>query len=828
MRRVEIAVRVRPSDSNDICTSLDVRKKVVRVSDETGLYAAACPRYFSEDVLFDHGCSNKEVFERLILEKMRHATPAKPDTLCFLAYGHTSSGKTHTITGSEREAGVLTLCVEELLRREGVVEVAMLEVYMESVNDLLAEGTPRRLRRRTPENGKGDAALIVENLTTCTLSSVEQWLSVSQFGMRSRRTAATERNERSSRSHALFTIKTNGVRVCLVDLAGSERQTVFSPQLNKESISINKSLSRLSTVLEALSTQKINEDGTRSFVNFRDTTLTILLQRYLTGASQTTFLACVHPAIAFYQETLSTLRYTQRLKKIRTRVSKPGDDDISMLQPREHQALLDELQALRDRLRTNQDRSLVVEQEQRKRIEELERMLSSRTAAGGGPKDSHRARDTKRVAGWLLSRILGDLPQLNVGYDDYFDSVVPEGIQIIGYVSTMACLPPRESGEDENLAFLDVGDFAMGLSMVDAGIPPQVPLHCGRCQTYSEWEGYSYNDGGETVYALAFFDVGFLRTSGDVDDGAFLECCGGIMSSEPMLPIATVLCVRAEASVDVKEGVLQRLISLQGQQEEAFELRFNNEAHGISGPADHSGARVPATDRGDTTMTTLDGGRESAAGAEEEEVDEESGAASSHASDALARELHRQAHSTGVIPSPFLDDPDIDLDSHESELVPRASPGDEHDVDAATEEDSDGKPVLAVDDVVLSTAAQPCVYPVQPPPLEQWQQGDDHRPPASIPASATAQQHQQQPKWNAKMIPDTHTGEGAVGSTTGTNQTSQQDPIKFAATGSERKPQRANNKRSNNRKARESDPMDEEEKRNGVVKFQSCQGCIVT
>ncbi|CAD2222363.1 kinesin [Angomonas deanei] len=604
---------------------------------------------------------------------MSSATKENPDTLCFLAYGHTSSGKTHSIAGNEKEAGILTLCVEELLRREGLVEVTMLEVYMDSVYDLLSNGDARRIRRRS--TGGGSMAILVENLTTCTLSTVEQWKSVSSYGMKSRRTAATERNARSSRSHAIFTLKSPGVRLCLVDLAGSERQTVFSPQLNKESISINKSLSRLSTVLEALSVQQVKEDGSRSYVNFRDTTLTVLLQRYLNGASSTTFLSCIHPSLSFYQETLSTLRYTQRLRKIKTSFVKPDANEMSLMKVTEHQELLDELARLRQFVEENKMTAADKAVAQEKRILELEKSLekqkSVNQAAGSVAPASHhhpqRVKDTRRIAGWLLSRVLGQLPQINVGYDDYFDRFFPSSIQVIGYVSTMAHLAPREDG-DVKLAFLDVGDLAIGLSMVDAGIPSFVRLHRITCRDVDSWEAHEFDEAGHLVYVFAFFEVDQSvmeqMNEGD-DEGESLECCRGYMSSEPLLPIATVVCVPESLPDEVKERVLQRLVTLQGEQDEALDQQNRSCDRSLS-------------EENNVALDQL---------VDDSLVGEEEKDAMTSSSSSLSREVARQALDTSHIVTPYRDDSDSDSSKVGREV---SDTGVARNLDINPEESSDG------------------------------------------------------------------------------------------------------------------------------------------
>ncbi|KPA78677.1 putative kinesin [Leptomonas pyrrhocoris] len=679
LRRVEIAVRVRTPDCppDASCISLDAKTRHIHVEDVSGGTTGSSRRSYKEDFIFDEHVSNRAIFDELVLKKMQSTSPERPDTLCFLAYGHTSSGKTYSIAGSDEEPGILRLCVEELLRREGVVEVAMLEVYMDSVNDLLAEGQARQIRRRQGPQGP---IIVVEDLTTCSLTAVEQWHAVSAYGMQSRRTAATERNARSSRSHAMFTIKSRSVRLCLVDLAGSERQTVFSPQLNRESISINKSLSRLSTVLEALSSQRVAEDGKRSYVNFRDTTLTVLLQRYLTGASLTTFLACVHPSVRNYQETLSTLRYTQRLKRIRTRGAAAHVEEWSGLKPAANQELLDELMRLREQVRLNESTSKLVEAVQQRRIAELEHTLAAQQQAAsisppsngahggaavvphGGPSSlitssaNDRVRDTRRVAGWLLSRVLGELPELNVGYDDYFDRFFPPSVQVIGYVSTMAGLVPRTADADP-LAFLDVGDLAMGLSMLDAGIPPFVRLHKAGCADPARWESHEWDAAHSVVYVLAFFEyhptaMTFL-TGEAASEGEVLPCCGGFVVSSPLLPIATVLCVPATASRPVKEDVLQRLIDLQCEQQEAVK-----EQAGGSAASSSSRSSPLSTSRSDPehvlplAAELLDASLLRAAREESGEDGGENAGANVDGS-LLAQEVRRQAADTSHLVTPF-------------------------------------------------------------------------------------------------------------------------------------------------------------------------------
>lgn len=724
-RRVEVVVRVRPihhhqqhhyhhhqhhdDDEAEVCVDLHKDGHTVSVFDPALPSLVDHRRDYRGDTIYGPHVSNQEIFECVVRPKLSLATPATPDTLCFLAYGHTNSGKTHTVTGHDDEPGVLSLCVQELLEREEVVEVAMLEVYMNQVYDLLAQSAPRRVRRCPAparlgsehaasrvwcgDRGGGPArphrtsVVVVEDLTTCALTSMEEWHVVTRYGLQSRRTAPTERNARSSRSHAIFTVKSRGVRLCFVDLAGSERQTVYSPRLNQESIDINKSLSRLSTVLEALSSRRTCETRTSSsYVNFRDTTLTVLLERYLSGASRTTFLACIHPAAFFYAETLSTLRYTERLRRIKTRTT--THVDVMKEEERMAQAtrclrasrhgmttvpaplcssasLLQELVEMQRQVRESRETCARLTQSHQRRIVELEHMLlesqrrASSTAVSQLPIDEaqtdevmserhrHRSagldgakahleacpiaatttsaptanvlRETKRSATRCKSA-----PPWRVCLDEYFDFLWSgTELQVVGYVTTMACLPPRRTYavDDTSLVFLDVDDLESGLNMLDAGVPPRVRLHDAHCAHHQSWQAVSVTDANGLVgagqhgaergccYVLVFCERRRRRSRcaeanaatrptlhvgreaemvggdgggsscevyGDAALSAYthISCgphgkgnttscgCKGYCATESLLPMAVVIGTPACTPAPVKECLLERLMAL--------------------------------------------------------------------------------------------------------------------------------------------------------------------------------------------------------------------------------------------------------------------------
>lgn len=679
-RRLQVVVRVREDDG--ACGSLDESPCVsfappnnVHVSD-TSLPSGGINRSFFCDRFLAPGCSNNDVFST-ICRPVIDATlqgGTSSDSLCFLAYGHTNSGKTHTIAGSAGERGILSLCALYLLHCLGPIDVTMIEVYAEAVYDLLARGQQRTIRRTSRRGQSTSAGVVVENLTVCTVSSAEEWMATSDFGMVQRRTSPMELNARSSRSHAIFTLKhrPSGLNVSLVDLAGSERQSIFSRQLNKESISINKSLSRLSTVIEALGRAKptslpstrsssttsvaasklhhvVQEAKCNSYVNFRDTMLTVLLQRYLSGSSLTTFIACTHPNVFFLSETLSTLRYTARLHRITTEgpqvVSNRSSRQSSLESDMPHQqmssALLAELLTLKKQMQDNTIEFQKREMMHQQRIAELERCRLTSAESSGQQRHcnatpspmadcakcatvthhresdrsivslngsvlstnsfestmSMRHKDTKRVAGWLLSRCMSSIPQFHVQFDDYFRDLLPSALTCVGYVTCVACLFPRDPVDETRVGLLDTGDFAMGLSMLDAGIPPFVSLHdAQKCTNgHKVWESVEFNvstsrgmsnDTDVGVFVLAMFEVHQSQMDAmspsdddestnasclDVDHTSMAvnRCCGGgLTSTESLVPFAVVFAVNASAPLEHHQAVYNHLITLQRHQEE--------------------------------------------------------------------------------------------------------------------------------------------------------------------------------------------------------------------------------------------------------------------
>ncbi|KIK65639.1 hypothetical protein GYMLUDRAFT_194388 [Collybiopsis luxurians FD-317 M1] len=271
-----------------------------------------------------------------------HLPPVlKGHTLTILAYGPTSSGKTHTMEGSAAEPGIIPRSVRVLFemseegKRNGEitsfeVHMSYLELYRDDAFDLLVpQKTQERLPIRT--NAKGETFVV--GLTRVAINSFEQWEKVFRTASQNRTTGATLLNRASSRSHAMLSIEVEVVapptketrettyngKINLVDLAGSENNkhtgnSLANPTRLAESAAINKSLSTLGQVVHAL-----NIGASR--IPYRDSNLTRLLSASLGGkAHGKTILLCnLAPGVKFRSDVLNTLNFASRTKNVETK-----------------------------------------------------------------------------------------------------------------------------------------------------------------------------------------------------------------------------------------------------------------------------------------------------------------------------------------------------------------------------------------------------------------------------------------------------------------------------------------------------------------------------
>jgi kinesin family protein C1 len=277
---------------------------------------------FGFDKVFSPSASNGDIFEE-ISQLVQSALDGY--NVCIFAYGQTGSGKTYTMSSTD---GMIPRAVEQVFSTAASVRERgwrhelsgeFLEIYNENINDLL--GRPDEYDRPRHEI-RHDTKLrktTVTGLTSVSLDSPEMVADVLARANKNRSVAATNANERSSRSHSVFTLRIRGVNAAtgnetngtlnLIDLAGSERlaHSGATGERLRETQAINKSLSCLGDVIHALSNAK---EGTH--IPYRNSKLTYLLQFALSGDSKTLMFVNISPLESHVGETVSSLRFAQK------------------------------------------------------------------------------------------------------------------------------------------------------------------------------------------------------------------------------------------------------------------------------------------------------------------------------------------------------------------------------------------------------------------------------------------------------------------------------------------------------------------------------------
>ena len=253
---------------------------------------------------------------------------------CLFSYGQTGSGKSYSMIGNSENPGVVPLVFENIfgyLKNEvGDYElrISMVEIYNEKVYDLLVE---KRFFKGLTIREKKDNSVFIEGLKKFNVENYEQILKIIEKGNTNRTIASTQMNLTSSRAHTIIKLECKKIvigisgkketifsSINLVDLAGSEKMAKSQTKNErfKEGCSINKSLSVLGNIISILSKNEKNKIK-NLYIPFRDSKLTRILQNALGGNSKTFMICALSPSMENYEESLSTLRYAERAKKIK-------------------------------------------------------------------------------------------------------------------------------------------------------------------------------------------------------------------------------------------------------------------------------------------------------------------------------------------------------------------------------------------------------------------------------------------------------------------------------------------------------------------------------
>ncbi|KII95806.1 hypothetical protein PLICRDRAFT_693946 [Plicaturopsis crispa FD-325 SS-3] len=314
-------------------------KDKARAFVERGFMPPGTKRYkdkrFMFDRVFDHEARQQDVYAATSQPLLKGLLDGYNATV--FAYGATGCGKTHTISGTEADPGIIYLTMADLFQRiadrrdEWNVEVMVtfLEIYNEEIRDLLAEpGAP------VPRGGlsiREDKSVKVVGLVELRPNSAEEVKEIVLQGNGRRMQSPTHANETSSRSHAVLQVhvsqspRTASVTeqrtmatLSIIDLAGSERAaaTTNMGQRMVEGANINKSLLALGNCINAL----CESGGAVRHVPYRNSKLTRLLKFSLGGNCKTVMIVCVAPTSNHFDDTHNTLVYAERATKIKSKV----------------------------------------------------------------------------------------------------------------------------------------------------------------------------------------------------------------------------------------------------------------------------------------------------------------------------------------------------------------------------------------------------------------------------------------------------------------------------------------------------------------------------
>ncbi|XP_058760971.1 kinesin-like protein KIN-8A [Vicia villosa] len=377
--RILVFVRVRPMNKKEIELS---SRCCVRIVNQRDVYLTESAnekdylrlnrvkgRHFSFDGSFTDSATQLQVYSTTTSELVEAVLQGRNGSV--FCYGATGAGKTYTMLGTVENPGVMVLAIKDLFSKirqrscdgSHVVHLSYLEVYNETVRDLLCPGRPLVLR----EDKQG---IMAAGLTQYRASSADEVMVLLQQGNRNRTTEPTRANETSSRSHAILQVvveyrvrdatTTNIVnrvgKLSLIDLAGSERALATDQRTLRslEGANINRSLLALSSCINALVEGK-------KHIPYRNSKLTQLLKDSLGGICNTVMIANISPSSLSFGETQNTVHWADRAKEIRLKVCETIEDQLPI-----HETDTDQAKLIYELQKENHEIRMQLAQQQQK------------------------------------------------------------------------------------------------------------------------------------------------------------------------------------------------------------------------------------------------------------------------------------------------------------------------------------------------------------------------------------------------------------------------------------------------------------------------------
>ncbi|KZT11970.1 kinesin-domain-containing protein [Laetiporus sulphureus 93-53] len=365
--KVLVSIRIRPTDETCVWQIQDASQKGIKLDLQYAKSDTAPPQDFRFDEILT-GSENASVYNAVARSHVYAAMDGY--NAVIFAYGQTASGKTFTLTGDETQPGIIPRAMKEVFAyirrtptREYLLRCSYLEIYNETIHDLLAPPTSS-VSQPVQIQGAG-ASIVLTPLREEVVTSLKGVQEVLERGEGNRRTASTDWNERSSRSHSVFRLviesrerggeeggapngrttpgtrpTTPGTRpstpggpklqakggkivqmsvLSLIDLAGSEKAT-SDKERTREGKYINTSLLTLGTVIATLAEN--SSKNKNDHVPFRNSKLTRMLQPSLLGDARISVICTINPSVSAIAESTSTLLFAQRVKKVQLHAQK--------------------------------------------------------------------------------------------------------------------------------------------------------------------------------------------------------------------------------------------------------------------------------------------------------------------------------------------------------------------------------------------------------------------------------------------------------------------------------------------------------------------------
>ena len=370
---IKVCVRLRPLlkpyedeevwtiDNQTILTTANLNESASLKESRIRCSEHLAPQSFTFDCVYGPECSSETIYEEV-------CTPIVSGVLqgyngSIFLYGQTTSGKTYTMLGVPESPGVLPCSMQSIFRaisqdstRDFSVWVSYLEIYNEQINDLLVPGSVNLKIKEDPKLGS-----VVSGIKQQQVWTFDQVILLMNYGEEQRVYKETSIHEHSSRSHTIFQVTVESSEdsqearvkhssLNLVDLAGSERISEFEERNSnktEETGHINKSLFVLAHVVNTLSEGK-------KHIPYRDSKLTRILRNALGGNALAGIICTVSPAAMNYQQSLSTLRFATRAKKVHNspKVNEIINESLSI---NEYKLEINKLRTELSRIQTEKD-----------------------------------------------------------------------------------------------------------------------------------------------------------------------------------------------------------------------------------------------------------------------------------------------------------------------------------------------------------------------------------------------------------------------------------------------------------------------------------------